>query len=92
MNKKDLIIGLLSLSAVTLLLINYFAPQQASAMLTIKDRDFSLVTARGQTNGDALFILDNRSGKVAVFGYDPSSRALKARFVGELSAVFPNNP
>ena len=70
------------------MLANYFAPQPAQALMTIKDRDFSLVTARTQANGDSLYILDNRSGRVAVFAYDPARRSLVPRFVGELNNVF----
>ena len=33
--------------------------------MSIKDRDYSLVTARTQTGGDSLYVLDNRSGRVS---------------------------
>ncbi len=88
MNKKSFTIGMLSLSAVVLMLVIYFTPQSAQALLTIKDRDFGLVTARTQGGGDTLYVLDNRSGRVAVFSYDPARRALAPRFVGDLNAAF----
>lgn len=88
MDKKNFSIGLLSLSAVALMLVNYFAPQPAQALMSIKDRDFSLVTARTQNGGDSLYVLDNRSGRVAVFSYDPARKALVPRVVGEMSAAF----
>jgi hypothetical protein len=88
MEKKTFTIYALSLSAVVLMLAIYFAPQPAEALLTIKDRDFSLVTARSQNGGDSLYLLDNRSGKLAIFSYDPARRSLVPRGVGEMSAAF----
>jgi hypothetical protein len=92
MEKKNLTLYILSLSAVVLMMLNYFVPQRAEALMTIKDRDISLVTARTQNGGDALYVLDNRSGRVAVFSYDPARRSLVPRMVGDMSAAFaPNN-
>jgi hypothetical protein len=88
MEKKSLTIYLLSLSAVVLMMLNYFLPQRAEALMTIKDRDLSLVTARTQNGGDSLYVMDNRSGRVAVFSYDPARKALVPRFVGEMGAAF----
>jgi hypothetical protein len=88
MEKKNFAISLLCLSAVILMLANYFAPQPAQALMTIKDRDYSLVTARTQNGGDSLYVLDNRSGRVAVFSYDPARRTLVPRVVGEMNAAF----
>jgi len=72
-DKKMFAIGVLSLTAAVLLIGNYFAPQPAMATSTIKDRDFSMVTAAVQTGGDAVYVLDNRRGRVAIYAYDPSS-------------------
>jgi hypothetical protein len=88
MQKKNFAIGLLSLSGVVLMLANYFAPQPAQALMSIKDRDYSMVTARTQNGGDSLYVLDNRSGRVAVFAYDPARKTLVPRVVGEMSAAF----
>lgn len=91
MDKKTFSIGILSLIAVGLILANYFVPpQSAQALMTIKDRDFSLVTARTQASGDALYVLDNRSGRVAIFSYDPSTRSLQPRGVGDMTLLFNN--
>ncbi len=88
MDRKSFYIGILSVSATLLALANYFAPQPALAITTIKDRDFSMVTAQSQGNGDALYVLDNRSGRIAIFSYDPSSRTLRPRFTTDMTAVF----
>jgi hypothetical protein len=88
MDKKTFWIGILSLTATVLMLGNYFAPQPAMATMSIKDRDFSMVTAHSQTGGDSLFVLDNRSGKVAVYFYDPSSKVVRPRGSGDMSKMF----
>jgi hypothetical protein len=89
MDKKNFAIGILSLTATLLLVANYFAPAPADALMTIKDRDFSMVTARTQQNGDTLYILDNRTGRVAVYSYDPAGRVVRPRVFGDMSTLFP---
>jgi hypothetical protein len=87
-DKKTFITGVLSLTAALLLVGNYFAPQPAIATTSVKDRDFSLVTAAIQTGGDSLYVMDNRSGRVAVYSYDPSSRTIRPRGAGEMANLF----
>jgi len=87
-DKKIFAIGVLSLTAAILLVGNYFAPQPAMATTSIKDRDFSLVTAAVQTGGDSLYVMDNRTGRVAIYSYDPSSKAIRPRGVGEMADLF----
>jgi hypothetical protein len=91
MDKNSFAIGILSLTATLLLVANYFAPSAANASLTIKDRDFSMVTARTQRGGDALYLLDNRSGKVAIYSYDPSSKIVRPFGSGDMANLFPEN-
>jgi hypothetical protein len=86
MNRKSFYIGLLSLSATLLALVNYFWSQPAGAQETIKDRDFAMVTARTQTGGDALYVLDNMTGHLAVFNYDPSAKMLRVRQVRDVGS------
>ena len=90
MDKKEFAIGILSLMATLLLAGIYFSPPRAQALMTIKDRDFSLVTARTQENGDVLYVLDNRSGKVAIYSYDPAGKVIRPRVAGDMVKVFPN--
>jgi hypothetical protein len=90
-DKKVFAIGVLSLTAALLLIGNYFAPQHAVATTTIKDRDFSMVTAAVQTGGESLYVLDNRSGRVAVYAYDPTGRVIRPRGIGEMANLFARN-
>jgi hypothetical protein len=87
-DKKIFAIGVLSLTAALLLIGNYFAPQQAYATTSMKDRDFSMVTAATQTGGDSLYVLDNRTGRIAVYSYDPSGRVIRPRGAGEMANLF----
>jgi hypothetical protein len=88
MDRKTLSITILSLTAALLLAAHWFTPQPARAEEAVKDRDYQIVTARVQSGGDGLYILDNRTGQVAVFTYDPASRAVRARQVRPMSDAF----
>jgi hypothetical protein len=88
MDKKTFTIGILSLCAVILMVANYFAPQPAQGGQTIRDRDFAMVTAESQNGGDVLYILDNVSGRIAIFSYDTSRKEMVPRAGGDLTAVF----
>ena len=88
MSRKDLTITLLSISAAVLLAVNCFMPTGANAQISVKERDYQVVTAGIQSGGDALYILDNRSGQVGVFTYDPTSRGVVVRRVRSLADAF----
>jgi hypothetical protein len=79
MDKKIFGIGILSLSAVILLAANFVIRQPAEAVAVIKDRDYQAATVKGPTGGDSLYVADNRTGVIAIFSYDPTSRGLKLR-------------
>ena len=87
-DRKSMWIGVLSLTAAVLIAGNYvFRPSPASALAVFKDRDFQMVTARTQ-QGDALYIMDNRTGKIAVYTYDPATRDVRPRVFGDISTLF----
>jgi hypothetical protein len=88
MTRQNIGIGILSLSAVLLAAAHWFMPAPAQAQVAVKERDYQLVTARITTGGDGLYILDNRTGLVAVFTYDPSSRSVRARTVRNVADAF----
>jgi hypothetical protein len=79
MDKKLFIIGILSLTAVVLFVANLVMPTRAIADEVVKDRDWQVVTAHVQQNDEGLYILDNRSGMMAVFIYDPNAKSLVIR-------------
>jgi hypothetical protein len=79
MNKKTYTVGILSLSAVMLFVANLLFPSSAGASFSMKDRDFSAVTAHQQQGDDCLYVMDNRSGMMLVFNYDPTHKSLAFR-------------
>ena len=86
--KTNIGIGLLSFTALALIAAHWFLPAPASAQVAIKERDYQVVTARIQTGGDGLYILDNRTGQLAVFSYEPASRGVRARKVRNVADAF----
>jgi len=88
MNRTNITITLLSLSAAVLLVANWLMPSSASAQVSVKERDYQIVTASIQTGGDALYILDNDTSQIGVFTYDPTTRGVAARAVRPLQQAF----
>lgn len=89
MDKRTFAIGILSLTAVILFVANLLVPQsRVMAEQLVKDRDYQAVTANWQANDDALYILDNRSGMMAAFIYDPNLRAMVPRAVRPVMEAF----
>jgi hypothetical protein len=78
MDKKTYAIGILFLTAVILLVANSFTVRQAQAY-SIKDRDYQLVTTPATEGGDSLYVTDNRSGMIAIFGWDSAARKIVLR-------------
>jgi hypothetical protein len=83
MDKKTYTIGILSLTAVVLLVANFLAPPRAEATQGFVNpgRDYQVVTAPEQSGGDALYVLNNRTGMLAVFTYDAATRRMVPRVV-----------
>jgi hypothetical protein len=70
MDSKTYGIGILTLTATALLIANMFAPARSVGQAVIANDDMQAVTARSLQGGDALYLLDNSSGKLAVFTVD----------------------
>lgn len=87
MKRQNIAIVILSLTAA-LLLAAHALVQPAEGNIVIKDRDYQVVTAKIATGGDGLYILDNRTGQVAVFTYDAASRGVRARTVRNVADAF----
>lgn len=79
MDKKLIAICLLTLSAVGLMIANFVKP--AAADTVVMNRDYTVLTAHIATGDDALYIVDNKTGLMAIFTYDPSTRSLRPRAV-----------
>ena len=89
MDRKSFTIGVMTITATILLVANLVPlPRPAIASETIKDRDYSVVTARIPTGGDGLYILDNRAGKIAIFQWDNAQRRIRPQGVIAASEAF----
>lgn len=88
MQQKQFAIGILSLTAVILFVANLLVPQRATAAFSMKDRDYSAVTAAIQANDEGIYILDNRTGMMALFSYDPNRKGLDVRDVRPVMTAF----
>jgi hypothetical protein len=91
MDKKTYSIGILSVTAVVLLVANILSTPRAEATQGIvnQGRDFTVVSSPVQSGGDALYILNNRTGILGVFTYDTSTRRMVPRVVTPIAAAFP---
>lgn len=87
-DKKSFAIGVLSLTAVVLFVANIVHQPQALAQTSIKGSEYQAVTARVSKGGEALYLTQNFSGKMAVFGYDPNKRAVLPIAIEPLSKAF----
>jgi hypothetical protein len=70
------------------LMIANFAVPTAKADESVNSRDYQAVTARVQGGGEGVYVLDNRTGLVAIFTYDPTQRVMKPRDVRAISDSF----
>ena len=87
MDRKTFGIGILTITAI-LLFVAQFIPMRTAHAEAIKDRDYTLVTSRVQQGGQGLYIVENRSGMMAVFTWDPASRMVKVRAVRPIADAF----
>ena len=92
MDNKTFSIGILSLTAVVLVVANLFtgrlAPRSAEALEVVNDRDYRLVTADAPGGSEALYVIENLSGIVAVLMYDQSKKSLEVVDIQSLDKAF----
>jgi hypothetical protein len=88
MDNKTFGIGVMSLTAVVLLVANFMPLQSASAADAVKERDFTVVTAPITQGGEGLYVVDNRTSMMAVFIWDNSARAIKLRDIKPVVDAF----
>ena len=81
MDKKTIGIVLLSVTASVMLALNLAGERTAAASVVVSGRDYKAVTTRSQKGGDSLYILDSKTGEMAVFVYDTGSKSVRVRDV-----------
>jgi hypothetical protein len=62
--------------------------QPAFGEFSIRDRNYSLVTAHDNRGGELVYVIKHNSGQVAVFTWDVGRRALQFQGAGPLSEAF----
>jgi hypothetical protein len=92
MDKKTFAIGTLSVTGLLLLLINLMPVPTPAMADVIKDRDYQAVTALMSRGGDALYVIDNRTGKIGVFAYDNGRKGIATLDVQDVTSAFPAKP
>jgi hypothetical protein len=88
MDSKTYGIGILTLTAVALLIANLFAPRPAAAIAEVSNGDMQVVTCRYLNGGDAVYLLDHSTSKLAIFTIDNKAGALAVRYVMDLNEAF----
>ncbi len=86
MDKKLIAICVLTVTAAFLMLANFIKPAHADE--SVANRDYSVVTARVQGGGEGIYIIDNRTGLLAIFYFDPTTRSIVPRAVRPVSDAF----
>jgi hypothetical protein len=84
-------IGMLTLTATVMATALLVTPTNAGPVGTVvnTDRgDYSVATARIQTGGDALYIMNNRRGLMAVMVYDNTAKEMRTKAVAPVSDAF----
>ena len=81
MDRKLFGIGILTITATILFIAQFMPLRPALARDAIKDRDYTLVTSPLTQGGEGLYLVENRTGLMAVFTWDPASRTVKLRAV-----------
>lgn len=88
MDRKSITVGLLSLTATGLVALNLNSTPAAHADAVVNARDFQMVTTRATGGGDSLYILDNKTGQIAVFSYDTKDKLVRVRAVRPVRDAF----
>jgi hypothetical protein len=77
MDKKLLAVCVLTLTAMGLMLANFMAP--AKAATSISGGGYQIATGHVSSGGEAVYVLDNRTGYIAVFTYDLQFKQMRPR-------------
>ena len=88
MDKKTFGIGVLSITAALLLVACLMPAKPAEAAFAVKDRDYQIITTPSVGGGDTVFVVDNRTGMMAVFAFDNRARVLRPKQVRAVADAF----
>lgn len=89
MERKNFFIGLLGLGAALLLAAHALLPRVADAQVAVRDREYQVVTGKISSGGEALYVMETRTGLLAVFTWDNGTRAMQLRDMMRTEELFP---
>jgi hypothetical protein len=87
MDRKLILICVLTVSAMALMIANFVTPA-ARADTAVNSHDYQAATARVQGGGEGLYILDNRTALIVILTYDPNTRSLIPRAARPVADAF----
>ncbi|MGF1634385.1 MAG: hypothetical protein ACFCVE_11090 [Phycisphaerae bacterium] len=86
---NNLTVGLLGALAVVLVALHFVLPvEPAFAIDSNGNREYQLITAGTARGNDALYVIDNTRGLMAVFTWDQQQRAVVPRKVQSMDSFF----
>lgn len=88
MDRKTVGIVVLSAMATLLVSLQFVSTPTADAAVAVAGRDYQMATARAKAGGEALYVLDNKTGQMAVFLYDTRDRTVRVRDVRMVRDAF----
>lgn len=88
MKSNSMTIGFLSISALVLFIAQFVPVREAKAEEALKDRDYSLLSAKSARGGETVYVIDNRTGQIAAFSWDAGARQLTPVAAGDLAMAF----
>jgi len=88
--KKIITIIILSITASLLALATFSNPAARADVVNGANRDYQVVTCHGTSGSDDLYILDNRTGLLAIFMFDQSRKGVVPRQFTSVPKLFGN--
>lgn len=88
MDTKTYSIGILFVTAIVLFVAQFMPVAPVTAATAVRERDYSLATARSVAGGEVLYIGDSRTGMVAVFTWDANRRMMDVRDAKSITEAF----
>ncbi len=85
------ILALICSAAALMAAVFFVSPSRAPAEEAVKDRDYQIVTAAVASGSEGLYILDNRTGQVAVYLYEPGKPTLQLKGMQPIANAFGAN-
>ena len=97
LDKKTFWTGILTLGAIVLLAVHATQPNAllptADARLTVDNRDYAMATAEAVNGGEVLYVLEKRTGQLALVVWNNVTRqpvAVDVKPVGQAFGGAPN--